>query len=351
MKMSQPSFPNDSTPPSSASQDADSNGSEEVDFDRRLQSHPDATTRRLQAEDLRSPPRRRVRLPVTLFLITCVSTFWAGVTSWQPYLYMPGGGIELSYRRLILRHWDQGLTYMGCVLIILLTHELGHFFATVLYRIPASLPIFIPLPFITPIGTMGAVIGMDGRRANRKEIFDVGLAGPLAGLVAAIPILWVGIRQLDVSTPPLGNEIYDFPWLIEWMVKLMRPEVNGLTEVRTSQLNAPLMAGWVGLLITGLNMLPVSQLDGGHVVYGLFGRRAHWIARGFIFLAILFVVFDENAMIWSPMVILVILLGVDHPPTADDTVELGLVRKVLGYASLAIPLVCFPPHGIRVLTF
>ena len=177
------------------------------------------------------------------------------------------------------------------------------------------------------------------------------MAGPLAGLVAAIPILWVGIRQLDVSTPPLGNEIYDFPWLIEWMVKLMRPEVNGLTEVRTSQLNAPLMAGWVGLLITGLNMLPVSQLDGGHVVYGLFGRRAHWIARGFIFLAILFVVFDENAMIWSPMVILVILLGVDHPPTADDTVELGLVRKVLGYASLAIPFVCFPPHGIRVLTF
>ena len=73
----------------------------------------------------------------------------------------------------------------------------------------------------------------------------------------------------------------------------------------------------VGLLITGLNMLPVSQLDGGHVVYGLFGRRAHWIARAFILLAIVCVVFDENAMVWSPMVILVILLGVDHPPTAE----------------------------------
>ena len=136
------------------------------------------------------------------------------------------------------------------------------------------------------------------------------------------------------------------------MVRWLRPEhAQGLPEVRTGQLNAPFMAGWVGLLITGLNMLPVSQLDGGHVIYSLLGRRAHVAARAFIFFAILFVVFDDNAMIWSPMVILVILLGVDHPPTSNDRVSIGRTRTILGWASLSIPLLCFPPHGLRVVTF
>ena len=232
----------------------------------------------LQPHHLRKVPRRRVALPVTLFVITCLSTFWAGATNWQPLVY----DSPLDFRRIILRNWDQGFIYMACVLAILLTHELGHFFATVLYRIPASLPIFIPFP-ITPIGTMGAVIGMDGRIANRKEIFDIGIAGPLAGLVAAIPILWVGIQQLDLSGAVYGMERYDCPLLIEWMIRWLRPDQGLVTEIRTSQLNAYFMAGWVGLLITGLNMLPVSQLDGGHVIYALFGRRAHLIAPALCF--------------------------------------------------------------------
>ena len=195
----------------------------------------------------------------------------------------------LDFRRVVLRNWDQGLIYMTCVVGILLMHEMGHFLATVLYRIPASLPMFIPFP-ITPIGTMGAVIGMDGRLANRKEIFDIGIAGPIAGLVAAIPILWVGIMQLDLAGPVYGMERYDCPLLVEWMIGVLRPDQGIVSEIRTSQLNAYFMAGWVGLLITGLNMLPVSQLDGGHVIYTLFGRRAHWIARGFVFAAILYIV-------------------------------------------------------------
>ncbi len=299
----------------------------------------------LQSRHLRKRPRRRVTLPVVLFVVTCLSTFWAGVTGWQPMLF----DSPFEFRRLILRNWDQGLIYMTCVLAILLTHELGHFFATVLYRIPASLPMFIPFP-ITPIGTMGAVIGMDGRIANRKEIFDIGIAGPIAGLVAAIPILWIGIAHLDLSGPVYGMERYDCPLLIEWMIRWLRPDQGWVTEIRTSQLNAYFMAGWVGLLITGLNMLPVSQLDGGHVIYALFGRRAHWIARGFVFIAILYIVVGD-ALIWSPMVVLVILLGTDHPPTADDSVQLGTFRTLLGYLSLLIPLLCFPPRGIMLTTF
>jgi Zn-dependent protease len=295
----------------------------------------------LAAHHLRTPPRRRVALPVILFAVTCLSTFWAGVTDWQP--------LAPDARRIAIGNWDQGLIYMACVLAILLTHELGHFFATVWYRVPASLPIFIPFP-ITPIGTMGAVIGMDARIANRKEIFDIGIAGPLAGLVAAVPILGMGIMQLDLAGPAFGSERYDCPLLIEWMIRWLRPEAGIVSEIRSSQLNAFFMAGWVGLLITGLNMLPVSQLDGGHVIYALFGRRAHWIARGFILAAILYVVLGD-ALIWSPMLILVILLGTDHPPTADDSVELGGWRATLGYLSLLIPVLCFPLRGITMDAF
>lgn len=300
---------------------------------------------RLAPRHLRSLPQRRWRVPLFLFVVTCLSTFWAGVTSWQPFVF----ATPIGFRREIVRHWDQGLTYMVCVLAILLAHELGHFFATLYYRIPASYPTFIPFPG-SPIGTMGAVIAMDGSRANRREIFDVGIAGPLAGLVVAIPILWIGISHLDLSGVAYGNERYDCPLLIEWMAYWLQPNQARLAEVRSSQLNPYFMAGWVGLLITGLNMMPVSQLDGGHVIYALFGRRAHLIARGFIFGAILFVVFG-NAMLWSPMIILVVLMGTDHPPTADDTARLGPIRTALGFASLAIPILCFPIYGVAIETF
>jgi membrane-associated protease RseP (regulator of RpoE activity) len=115
-----------------------------------------------------------------------------------------------------------------------------------------------------------------------------------------------------------------------------------------SQLNPYFMAGWVGFLITGLNMLPVSQLDGGHVIYTLFGKRAHWIARGFMLLAIGFIIYNQ-AWMWSLMVVLVLLIGTDHPPTRDDTVRLGWFRTVLGCLSLSIPLLCFAPNVIKMV--
>lgn len=294
---------------------------------------------------LRPRIKRRVRLPVILFVITCLSTFWAGVTSWQP---LSLGGLD--FRQLVIRNWDQGLIYMVCVLAILLTHEMGHFIATLLYRIPASLPYFIPLPVIAPIGTMGAVIGMEGQRANRKQIFDIGIAGPLAGLVVAIPVLWMGINQLDLTKPAYGAFLYDCPLIVRWMIGWIKPEHAGITTIGTSQLNPYFMAGWVGLLITGLNMMPVSQLDGGHVIYSLFLKRAHVIARGFILVAMAYIVFGD-AMIWSLMVILVVLMGTDHPPTADDRVPLGRFRYILGLASLSIPILCFPLKGLIPVGF
>ena len=248
---------------------------------------------------------------------------------------------------------------MLAVMAILLAHEMGHFLLTLRHRIPASWPFFIPMP-LSFIGTMGAVIGMQGFRADRRQLFDIGIAGPLAGLVVAIPITCLGIEAIASSrivappTPraegagdvPAGTprviitEFHD-PLLVKLLIRWLRPEV-GHDQFNTNPL---WMAGWVGLLITGLNMLPISQLDGGHISYALFGRRAHLLARCLVLAAVVFVLAAQVYM-WTLMLLLLMFIGIDHPPTADDRVTLGRGRKLLGLLSLAIPILCFPPMGI-----
>jgi len=279
-----------------------------------------------------------------LFVATCLSTYWAGATDWQPQRFASNGEMW----QVMKANWPQGLTYMGAILAILLTHEMGHFLQTVRYHIPASYPLCIPMPSL--IGTMGAVISMDGMRANRKQIFDIGVAGPLAGLVVAIPVLCLGVMQLDLAIPPGPQDIQLYnPVIVRWMIEWLRPELaDRAAWVSISQLNPYFMAGWVGMLITGLNMLPVSQLDGGHVIYALFGRDAYKVARAFTVIAIIYVVLElEQAAIWTPMLVLVILMGIHHPPTADDKVELNDFRWMLGIASMAIPVLCFPLEGLK----
>jgi len=307
--------------------------------------YSDVPDRYLSEEDLR-PPRRRVAWPIVLFLLTCLSTFWAGTIHWQPQVAIGGTSAEadVAWRQVVLTHYPRGLTYMFAVLAILMTHEMGHFLTTLWYRIPASLPYFIPFP-TSPLGTMGAVIGMRAHEADRRQIFDIGLAGPIAGLAVAIPIVYLGILRLEPMPAGTGGDIYDCPLLVRWMIQILRPDLGLVLSVRAGQLNAFFMAGWVGLLVTGLNMVPISQLDGGHVAYALFGTRAHWFARGALIAAMIFVVV-ARAHIWTLMIVLVTLMGTDHPPTSNDRVPIGRGRFVLGCLSLAIPILCFPPRGL-----
>jgi membrane-associated protease RseP (regulator of RpoE activity) len=256
----------------------------------------------------------------------------------------------MPMRMAILKHWDEGLIYMACLIAILLTHEMGHFLTTLFHRIPASFPYFILFP-ISPFGTMGAVIGMDGSRANRPQTFDIGLAGPLAGLVVAIPILMYGIQQLDLSQPEYGAMGCDPPLAVKLAFEYWRrpPGYEAGDVVWMGQMNPYFMAGWVGLFITGMNMLPLSQLDGGHIIYTLFGRsRALWIARGFMVTAIAYTVYSDLIRnIWL-MVALLLLIGPDHPPTRDDSAPMGWFRYALGGVSLLIPVFCFPLRIIVV---
>ena len=233
---------------------------------------------------------------------------------------------------------------MVCVIAILFAHEMGHYVATRIYKIPSTLPFFIPFP-IAPIGTMGAVIAMKGQQADRKEIFDIGIAGPLAGLVLAIPIVWLGVAQIEPGSPGVGSYRYDLPLLVRWMYSFQHPNAPAVTEVFASQVNAMFMAGWVGLLITGLNMLPVSQLDGGHVTYTLFGRHSRLIARVFVGVALSYMILNR-IFIWMLMLGLIFLIGLYHPPTSDDSIPLGRGRILLGCLSLLIPVLCFPPRGL-----
>jgi membrane-associated protease RseP (regulator of RpoE activity) len=255
-----------------------------------------------------------------------------------------GAELAMDIRQTILRYAGQGFTYMVCVIAILFAHEMGHYVATRIYKIPSTPPFFIPFP-IAPIGTMGAVIAMKGQQADRREIFDIGIAGPLAGLVFAIPILWVGVGQMEPVAPSFGTYKYDLPLLVRWMYSVRHPAAPMLTEVTANQVNAMFMAGWVGLLITGLNMMPVSQLDGGHVTYTLFGRYSRWIARAFVGVALTYMILNR-VYIWMLMLALVFLIGLYHPPTSDDSVPLGKWRIGLGLASLLIPILCFPPRGL-----
>jgi membrane-associated protease RseP (regulator of RpoE activity) len=290
--------------------------------------------RELVKSDFQNRRKRRIFLPVFLFVATCVSTFIAGALNWNPAIYFENN----QAGNVMANNWPQGLIYMAAVIGILLTHEMGHFLQTIRYRVPASLPFFIPVPVLMT-GTMGAVIGMEGSRADRKQLFDIGISGPWAGLIVSLPIIWFGIKHATIMEPSADFQLGD-PLIFKLLTRYLRPDLPA--EAVLNKNNPLLMAGWVGMLITGLNMLPISQLDGGHVIYGLFGRRASLVARGFLIAAILFVVFGEHYN-WIVMLVLVIMLGVDHPPTRDDNVPLGFWRRAFGLVSLGIPVLCFTP--------
>lgn len=301
----------------------------------------------------RIKPQRRIVRPVVLFVLTLFSTFWVGVSQWSPnvlsdLLQLMFTGNLLPFRMAFLAHWDTGLTYMGAVMLIIFLHEMGHFVASLYYRVPTSLPYFLPFP-ANPIGTLGAVIILQGNEADRKQIFDIGIAGPLAGLVAAVPIAFYGVSLLDLTSAPTGGFGFRMPWLLDWFAHLCHvPGYQTGSIVWLNQLNPWFVAGWVGFLITGINMMPVGQLDGGHVTYTLFGKTAHTIAQLTLVFAIAFMVY-HNDFVLGLMVVLLLLSGPNHPPTSDDGVAIGSFRFGLGLFSLVIPILCFPPQVFKIL--
>jgi membrane-associated protease RseP (regulator of RpoE activity) len=268
---------------------------------------------------------KRIWLHVVLFLVTFVTTTIAG--AWQ-------NNLDLSY--LIRNPWEvvSGLPFSVTLMAILLVHEMGHYLMSRRYKVEATLPFFIPGPSF--IGTFGAVIKMQSRMPDRKSLFDIGAAGPIAGLVVSIVAVLVG---LQFQAPPTRPEItYYSSYLFSFLVKL------GLGAIPEGEfeIHPIATAGWFGLFVTALNLLPAGQLDGGHVSYALFGRRHVWVSRLTVLLLFAFGLKDWSGWIFWGVLILAVI-GVRHPPPTDADTPLDPKRKLVGWLLLVTLAVTFMP--------
>jgi membrane-associated protease RseP (regulator of RpoE activity) len=296
------------------------------------------------------PPRtRRIGLPVLLFIITCVSTLVAGVVYSDHFPEGPSWTVlHRLWTVLYQLQWPaivDGLMYSGAVMTILLCHEMGHFIQAWRYGVYASLPYFIPMPF-TPIGTFGAVIGMEPRRGDRKAVFDIGISGPLAGLVPTFLFLLLGLYWSRPAPAPPGEQlVLGEPLLMGYFIDLLK---GPLPAGYALMLHPVAVAGWVGLLITSINLIPIGQLDGGHILYGMFREKAHVASVVVLVLAIAASI-ALGLIQWWLMLGLITILGTRHPPTADDSVPLGAPRYVLGILTLAFLFIGFTPVPMSMM--
>jgi membrane-associated protease RseP (regulator of RpoE activity) len=305
-------------------------------------SPPSAPPARLHR---RSPTGRSRKIAFWMFLVTLLSTFWVGMVAGGGAIY-PSVFFQVTEAvrdKLVL----SGLTYSGSLLLILGFHEMGHYLQALRYGIPASFPYFIPMPF-SPFGTMGAVIIQGDHAGNRKTLFDIAVSGPLAGLVVAIPLLYLGLSHTG-SAPlppnPVGI-IYGDPPILRWMFEALHGPVPPGHEIILTPL---VFAAWVGIFITSLNLIPVGQLDGGHILYALLRRKAYPVALGCLGLAIGYMIFKKN-ITYGLLVGLLLLMGPFHPPTGDDDAPLDWPRIVLGWLTLSFIIIGFTPDPIIVPT-
>jgi len=287
---------------------------------------------------LRRPVRRWVALPLFLFVATWLSTLAAG-----------GGGQAVavaSERGLmagLLAGLVEGAKFAVPLMIILMCHEMGHFLQARRYGVYASFPFFIPMP-ISPLGTLGAVIAMEPRIGDRKALFDIGITGPLAGLIPTLLFCVVGLHWSEYAVPAPQGWVFGDPLLFQWLTEwVLGPRPPG-HEVFVHPMA---FAAWAGLLVTSLNLIPIGQLDGGHILYALLRRRAYPVATILLVAALLLVVL--NFALYGPwllMLLLLIALGPKHPPTRDDNARLGPVRILLGWLALTFILIGFTPQPI-----
>lgn len=321
----------------------------------------------------RSP---RVWVNILLFIITVFSVMLTGVDI--PASAIPSdGSFPFSYlAQHIFTGWPFALSMLG----ILFVHEMGHYIACRYYKVPATLPYFLPAPFMSPLGTLGAFIMMRGIPKNKRVLFDVGVAGPLAGLVVAIPVLFLGLSLSHlgpIGTPATGTSgllegnslFYLFAKYMMFGKLLPEPvSLGGLSETTywlryfltahpipfnglDVQLHSVALAGWAGLLVTALNLVPVGTLDGGHVAYGLFGERARRIfpiAIGVllglsvlpVFLSLSLSAFNYSWLLW---VFILFWLGNVRTQPLDDITELDTKRRALGFFVLILFVLLFTP--------
>ena len=295
---------------------------------------------------------------IAFFLLTFFTTTLAGV-AWanqDPYQ---------------LDNFTIGLTYSALILLVITTHEFGHYFAAKHHKISVTLPYYIPFPFLflNPFGTMGAVIKMKARTQSRKSLFDVGVAGPIAGWITSLIILVIGFLTLppvsflytmhpEYATQGIATTGFSFGYnIIFWIFeKIFASSPNVFMPPMNEVYHYPfLCVGWFGLLITALNMMPIGQLDGGHISYAMFGKNHKYLAYTIFglllffglagFLPLIGVTFELGSVNWLIWVLLIFfLIKIKHPPICHDIdTPLGNTRMLIGWFSYFIFVTSFCP--------
>lgn len=282
--------------------------------------------------------RNRWVVNLILLVVTILSTLYVGA------LY---GGEPITSLDQIWRGWPFALS----LLLILGAHELGHYFAARHHNVPVTLPYFIPMPF-SLFGTLGAFIRLQGPVNSRRALFDVGVAGPLAGMAFAMPVLIIGLMtsQVDQVAPGGLFEGNSLLYLLTKLAVFGRVLPGDGVDV---YLNDVAWAGWVGLFVTGLNLIPVGQLDGGHIAYSLFGKRAQWLFWPVVIgLALIVGVGYLRGVLvptWLLWIFLLFLFGRFHARPLEDISILDPRRRALAIFSLALFFLVFVPFPLAGL--
>ncbi|HEY0601472.1 MAG TPA: site-2 protease family protein [Herpetosiphonaceae bacterium] len=286
---------------------------------------------------------QRWRINLVLFLATVLSVLATGALNEMGMRNLQPGELLRNPALLAL-----GLPFMATLLGILFTHEMGHYVVGRLRGAPASLPYFIPMPpFISITGTLGAVIVQREPFEDRRTLLEVAVAGPLAGLVVAIPLLFYGLATSPVGPISPGPHLLEgnslFYWLSKFLVFGQWLPGSGVDV----QLNSVAWGAWIGLLVTMFNLLPVGQLDGGHIAYALFGPKAEWLAYAMMVLCLGLGIFVATT--WLIWVLLIGLMGPRHPPPFNDIVQLRPAHTALGVLGLITFVLLFIPNPLTLV--
>lgn len=314
------------------------------------------------------PSKREWLKHSALFLITFVSTTFAGIVLAAPepdvtepvlsgvlsyVLYVPEYYLRIvgAFVSLAIDHpaiVSEGLSFSLALLTILLSHEMGHYLACRYYGVNATLPFFIPAPPLFLAGTFGAFIKMKSPIPSRRALFDIGLAGPLAGFVALLPFSFVGLLTLRDAPLQSGGSriIFNDPLLFHIIGKFAGANLVAAMP------NPFYMAAWIGLLVTSLNLMPVGQLDGGHGTFAVFGPRLHKLLGRLAFITMALMAFLGYVWYGSPSgflytVLLAVMLKVRHP-APEQSEPLGNARVVVGVITLIVFALCFVPFPITI---
>ena len=293
------------------------------------------------------PPRPKYWLHGLLLVSTVFTTLVVGTQLAAAYHAENSFDPSLNFFLTIFFHPSillAGVPFSFTLLGILLAHEMGHYIACKIYHIDATLPYFIPAP--TLIGTLGAFIRIKAPITNRRALFDIGVAGPIAGFLFALPALVMSLmvsRVIPASSGTGASIVFGDPLIFKLVERLIGMRIPQGYDVYLHPVG---FAAWVGIFATALNLLPIGQLDGGHILYSAFGRHHLLLSRLFVAILIpLGLVYWTGWLVWA---VVMLVLGTRHPRLVDEEVRLGSGRQWVAFASFIIFILCFTPSPFTI---